>query len=331
MVIATAETSAALDQAVDILAAGGLVGMPTETVYGLAARADDDQAVGRIYEAKGRPRSHPLIVHVLDASAVRAFAESPSPDAECLMQAFWPGPVSLVMRRRAGQATAAAAGASTLAFRCPSHPLAQELLRRCRERGIPGLAAPSANRFGRVSPTRPAHVRDEFGPDLLVLDGGACEGGIESAIVDCTGDQPRLLRPGHVPAAQLQAVLGKPLLPPDAQSPQVSGSLASHYAPVAQVILCPSKDLPTQVRQLQTRWGDAAVALWARQVQRPPGLSPQMWSRMPDNARDAAHQLFDTLRHWDAQGVKAICVEMPPSEACWDGVLDRLRRAAAPR
>ncbi len=323
--------AAAIERAADCLSAGELVGIPTETVYGLAARADDDRAVARIYAAKGRPPQHPLIVHVLDAQAAKFFVEPPSATAQRLMTAFWPGPVSLVLQRRPGVATAAAGGLPTVALRCPSHPVAQALLRRCLVLGVPGLAAPSANRFGKVSPTRAEHVRDEMGADLLVLDGAACEAGIESAIIDCTSEVPRLLRPGHVPRATLEAALGLALQQPVAASPRVSGSLDSHYAPTAQVSLCSAAQLPTHVAELQARFGAEAVALWSRRSGSAPRPPVRHWSVMPDNAGDAAHQLFNTLRRWDVSGVKAICVEMPPDEPAWEGVLDRLRRAAAPR
>jgi len=329
MPIEPGQDPAVIERAARLIAAGGLVAFATETVYGLGARADDDTAVAAIFAAKGRPADHPLIVHVADAAAAAAFAEPPGEAAGRLMRAFWPGSVSIVLRRRQGVGAAAAAGASTVALRCPSHPVAQALLRRCRELGVPGIAAPSANRFGRVSPTRAQHVLDEFGAQLLIVDGGPSQAGIESAIVDCSGPTPRLLRPGSLPRAVLQAALGDALGRPDAVSPRVSGSLESHYAPHAQVLLVPGDELAAQVRQLQARHGPDAVAAWSRR--RPPGVAGTGWRPMPDNAADAAHQLFDTLRGWDAQGVQAICVELPPDSADWDGVRDRLQRAAAPR
>jgi L-threonylcarbamoyladenylate synthase len=176
----------ALQAAVQALAAGQLLGLPTETVYGLAADACQDAAVAKVYAAKGRPPDHPLIVHVADAAQVPHFAREVPAFAQRLMQAFWPGPLTLILPRRAGVAQASAAGQDSIGLRCPSHPVAQALLRACAAAGMPGLSAPSANRFGRVSPTRARHVQDELGPELLVLDGGTCEVGIESAIVDCS-------------------------------------------------------------------------------------------------------------------------------------------------
>src|SRR5688572_19356688 len=198
MPVIAGSDAAAIERAAQALAAGELVGVPTETVYGLAARADDDTAVARIFDTKGRPSDHPLIVHVADRAQAPPLAARWSDGAEKLASAFWPGPVTVIVQRADGRATAAAAGLSTLALRCPAHPVAQALLARCAELGMVGLAAPSANRFGRVSPTTAAHVRDELGDDLLVLDGGACNLGIESAIVDVSSAVPVLLRPGVI-------------------------------------------------------------------------------------------------------------------------------------
>jgi L-threonylcarbamoyladenylate synthase len=170
-----------------------------------------------------------------------------------------------------------------------------------------------------------------MGPQLMVLDGGPCDAGIESAIIDCTGTKPRLLRPGHLPRATMEAALGQALQEPEAQSPRVSGSLDSHYAPQAQLVLCKSDELQARLIAMQQEHGRHAVALWSRQRRPTADLSPESWTAMPDNAVDAAHQLFDTLRRWDTQGFKAICVELPPDDEAWEGVLDRLRRAAAPR
>ncbi len=322
---------AALDLAAQRLTDGGLVAFATETVYGLGARADDDHAVAQIFAIKGRPSEHPLIVHVADAQAALRFAEPPSLAAQRLMAAHWPGPVSVVLRRRADIAGAASGGLPTVALRCPSHPVAQALLQRCLARGVPGLAAPSANRFGRVSPTRAEHVREEFGPELLVLDGGPCEAGIESAIVDCTAEPPRLLRPGSLTRDTLAEALGEALGHAGTGSPRVSGSLASHYAPQAQVVLVPSAELATRLQALQGLFGRDHVAVWARQALAADRVPAACYCPMPDNAADAARQLFHTLRQWDGRGLRVICVETPPADTAWDGVRDRLQRASAPR
>jgi L-threonylcarbamoyladenylate synthase len=314
------------------LAAGQLVAFATETVYGLGARADDDAAVARIYAAKGRPSSHPLIVHVADVAAAEVFAEHISPLARRLMAAFWPGPLTLIVPRRAGVASAAAGGQNSIGLRLPAHPVALALLREAAALGVAGVAAPSANRYGRVSPTLAAHVVAEFGPELAVLDGGACDVGIESAIVDCTREQPALLRPGQLGRARLEAVLGGPLAAPDADSPRAPGTLASHYAPRAPVHLFSARRPP---------WTGAAATAGPTRLPEPLGVYSRVaptaralgagWQHkpMPASAAAVAHELFAVLRDFDGAGVGAIWVERPPSGPAWDGVRDRLQRAAA--
>ena len=322
-----------LPRAARALAAGELVGLPTETVYGLAARADDDAAVARIYAAKGRPLDHPLIVHVADSQAAEAFARRPPglpARARTLMAHFWPGPLTLVVPRQPGVGQAAAAGLPTVALRCPDHPVARALLREAAALGVPGVAAPSANRFGRVSPTQAAHVAAEFGAELAVVDGGTCREGIESAIVDCSRAASYLLRPGTLSRAEIEAVLGEPLLAPDAQAPRTPGALASHYAPAAPVQLCPLAKLARAAREARAAHPGRRVGVYSRQPV--PGLDagPEVlaWP-MPDNARRAAHELFATLRRFDAESVSSIWVEQPPGDPEWDGVRDRLQRASA--
>src|SRR5512133_2253338 len=196
--------------------AGGLLGLPTETVYGLAADAENDAAVAQIFQAKGRPADHPLIVHVRDARCVGHFAAQVPDFAQRLMQAFWPGPLTLILPRRPDRAAAAAGGQDSIGLRCPAHPVAHALLTACArmEPPIAGLAAPSANKFGRVSPTTAEHVHGEFGDDLLVLDGGPCRVGIEAAIVDCTRGVPVQLRPGVLTQEQVEAACGQRLRSP---------------------------------------------------------------------------------------------------------------------
>jgi L-threonylcarbamoyladenylate synthase len=322
--------AAALEEAAARLAAGLLVAFPTETVYGLGARADDDAAVARIYAAKGRPADHPLIVHVPSADAAAAFAAEMPPVARRLMQAFWPGPLTVIVPRRADVAAAAAGGQGTVGLRCPSHPVAQALLRAAAQQGVRGVAAPSANRFGRVSPTLASHVAGEFErDDVLVLDGGACEVGIESSIVDCSRGYPVLLRPGRLTAAEIEAAAGEPLREPDAQAPRASGTLAAHYAPRAKVRLMNAG----QLRSALDVAGDAlakqsppTVAVYSRSVRPARGI---LYRAMPERAAAAAHELFAVLRELDASGVQLIWVEEPPATPEWDGVRDRLARAAA--
>ncbi|MBP6251139.1 MAG: threonylcarbamoyl-AMP synthase [Rubrivivax sp.] len=326
MPILSGADPAALTRAARTLADGGLVAMPTETVYGLAASAVDDRAVAGVFAAKGRPADHPLIVHVVDVEAAGRFCSEPGPQARRLMAAFWPGPLTLILPRRPGVAAAAAGGQDSIGLRCPSHPVARALLVTAANVGVPGLAAPSANRFGRVSPTTAAHVQDEFGDTLLVLDGGACAVGIESSIVDCTRLPPALLRPGGIARSEIEAVLGGPLAATDAQRPRVSGSLESHYAPDARVLLFAAPAL----RQALAAADAAAlhkVAVYSRSLPSAPGSAA--FRRMPGDAEGAAHELFAVLRVLDASGAAAIWIERPPAEPAWDGVNDRLRRAAA--
>ncbi len=326
----------ALRQAAAQLAAGKLVAFPTETVYGLGARADDDSAVAGIFAVKGRPANHPLIVHVAGLDAAQTFAAQVSPAAQRLMAAFWPGPLTLIVPRRAGRGTAAAAGQDSIGLRMPSHPVAQALLHAAAQLGVSGVAAPSANRFGRVSPTHAVHVAQEFGDALTVLDGGPCHFGIESAIVDCTRERPALLRPGQLSAAQIESVLGAPLATADAASPRASGTLVSHYAPAAQMhLFIGSLDAalaPTAAHSQPARSGPM-LGVYSRVApvagSGSAGAQNFLHKTMPADAAAVAHELFAVLRDFDAAGVSAIWVERPPPGPEWDGVRDRLQRAAA--
>ncbi|MBX3621499.1 MAG: threonylcarbamoyl-AMP synthase [Rhizobacter sp.] len=320
----------AVTQAAQALAAGQLVGLPTETVYGLGARADDDAAVARIFEAKGRPADHPLIVHVASPQDAAAFAAEWPPVAQRLTQALWPGPLTVIVPRRAGVATAAAGGQPTIGLRCPRHPVAQALLREAQQLGVKGVAAPSANRFGRISPTLARHVVEELGDELLVLDGGPCEAGIESAIVDCSRGHPVLLRPGILTRTRLEAVAGEALLDRDAAAPRASGTLEAHYAPRAKLRLMPAAMLRTALQVLDKPAPGSALtlAVYCRTVPRS-AAAGAIYRAMPTEPGPAAHELFSALRELDDQGAHLIWVETPPDTPDWDGVRDRLQRAAA--
>ncbi|MDI1246164.1 MAG: L-threonylcarbamoyladenylate synthase [Rhodoferax sp.] len=319
---------------------GRLLGLPTETVYGLAANADDDTAVAKIFQAKGRPADHPLIVHVADACAVAHYASEVPEFARQLMQAFWPGPLTLILPRRPGVANAAAGGNATIGLRCPSHPVAQAVLKALMHDAVWGVAAPSANQFGRVSPTTADHVQGEFGGDLLILDGGACTVGIESTIIDCTRGRPVLLRPGAVTPAQVQAVCGLKVGSKDepdaldAPAPKASGTLESHYAPLAQVRLMSASDLQASLDRLVVEDAPAVsggmprLGIYSRAIINASKVEV-LCRRMPDDAAATAQQLFALLRELDAQGVRQIWIEAPPASPEWDGVRDRLQRAAA--
>jgi L-threonylcarbamoyladenylate synthase len=339
-------TAQSIATCANTLRAGGMVGLPTETVYGLAADAASDAAVAPIFSAKGRPGNHPLIVHVsaIDGgmSGVAHFCGQVPPFAQQLMSAFWPGPLTLILPRREGVGAAAAGGQNSIGVRCPSHPLAQALLRALRQPPegqsvVWGLAAPSANRFGRVSPTTAAHVHSELGPDLVILDGGPCEVGIESTIIDCTRGVPVLLRPGSISRTQVEQACGTRLLSKEelpahiGQAPRASGTLDSHYAPNARVRLMDAAALQSALDLLDGAMDKAqpnAIALYARTALK---KVPRqiLHRRMPTDAATTAHELFAVLRELDATGVKLIWVETPPDSAEWEGVRDRLQRAAA--
>ena len=320
-----------VQQAVDALCAGELLGLPTETVYGLAADASNENAVAKIFQAKGRPSNHPLIVHVAHADSVKKFASDIPDFAQKLMSQFWPGPLTLILPRQTEMAAAAAGGQNSVGLRCPSHPVAYEVLKACAAKGVWGLAAPSANLFGRVSPTSAAHVQFEFGDALLILDGGKCEVGIESSIVDCTRGVPVLLRPGQISRNQIEQACGFKLVSPEilnSEAPRASGTLESHYAPTAKVRLMSTSDWQKALAALGPHTQN--LALWS--VQKPShelmgaGLC---WRAMPADATQAAHDLFSVLRDFDARGVRIIWIETPPNTPDWEGVRDRLNRAAA--
>jgi L-threonylcarbamoyladenylate synthase len=324
---------ATIEEAAHALRAGALVAFPTETVYGLGADAGNDAAVAGIFAAKGRPGDQPLIVHVAaspeGAQALARFAEPLPLFARKLMQAFWPGPLTLIVARRPGIASTAAGGHDTIGLRCPSHPVAQALLSACIAHGVHGIAGPSANRFGRVSPTTAQHVQSEFGDGLLVIDGGPCEVGIESAIVDCSRGAPVLLRPGAITRAQIEAACGERLRGKEelaAPDPRASGTLESHYAPSAKVRLMDVQALQAGLDALGANAAD--VAVWSRSALKSPSQRILM-RPMPGDAAAAAQQLFAVLREFDAEGVNLIWIETPPESAEWEGVRDRLQRAAA--
>ncbi|MEO8278245.1 MAG: L-threonylcarbamoyladenylate synthase [Ideonella sp.] len=321
--------AAVIERAALELAAGRLVAFPTETVYGLGARADSDAAVARIFEAKGRPADHPVIVHVTDAAAAAAYAANWTPLAERLTARLWPGPLTVIVERKPDIGAAAAAGQDSVGLRCPAHPVAQALLRAAAAKGVSGVAAPSANLFGRISPTTAAHVAADFPADLLVLDGGACEVGIESTIVDCRGAAPVLLRPGILSNELIEAAADQAFAASADAGLRVSGQLESHYAPRATLRLMDSAKLQAALRVLGPAFPGLAVYSHSisRVRQQPGGL---LWRTMPARARAAAYELFSVLRELDAAGVQLIWVEQPPPGSEWDGVRDRLQRAASP-
>ena len=332
------ETAAAIDEAAAVLARGGLVAIPTETVYGLAAIAFDPAAVRRIFEAKGRPPRNPLIVHVADVEAARPLARDWTPAADLLARRFWPGPLTLVVAKREIVPDIVTAGGDTVAIRCPAHPVARRLLARL---GRP-IAAPSANVSLSVSPTTAAHVAGGLGDRVeLILDAGPCDRGIESTVVDCTTTPPRILRPGPIGRAEIEAAVGGrvvegPIAEPILRSPGLTGR---HYAPKAAVEL--SADASKRVAELlrmgcRTGWiTRQTAAMPASPRQGPPGprhgAADQLVTAMlPDDPAGFARGLYAAFHDLDAAGVEVIVVDTPPADEAWLAARDRLCRAAIP-
>ena len=311
-----------IEQAVAVLRGGGLVAFPTETVYGLGADASNPQAVRRIFEVKGRPASHPVIVHVADAVQAARWAREVPEAGRALARRFWPGPLTLILPRANGVSDVVTGGQDTVAVRVPSHPVARQLLARFGG----GIAAPSANRHGRVSATTAAHVRGEFGAAVpCVLDGGESEVGIESTIVDVSRGGAALLRPGWIGAAEIERVLGTPLAGPTDSAPRAPGTLAAHYAPRTPLRVM-ERDLALELAASLARQGQR-VAVLALGAQRPvlPGLE---WIAAPPEPAAYAHTLYASLRRLDESGCGSILVERPPQAPEWAAINDRLARAA---
>lgn len=316
-------SQASLQAAVAALHAGEVVAFPTETVYGLGADASNPAAVQRIYQLKGRPSSHPLIVHVGDITQLPQWTRDLSPAAIHLATAFWPGPLTLVLRRDAAVNTVVTGGQDTVAVRVPSHPVAQQLLKAFGG----GIAAPSANRFGHVSPTCVEHVREEFGDDVaIVLDGAGCEIGLESTIVSCVGEVPQLLRPGAITLSQLRAVVPEVTSVVDPNAPRAPGMLARHYSPHTPLKVVTRGDLEMLINQGRQRGGNLAVLA----TYLPPNtLEGIAWINAGTRPDAYARNLYANIRTLDKARASVILVEDVPHEEGWMAVRDRLRRAAA--
>nr|WP_217343787.1 L-threonylcarbamoyladenylate synthase [Noviherbaspirillum sp. L7-7A]MBV0877872.1 threonylcarbamoyl-AMP synthase [Noviherbaspirillum sp. L7-7A] len=324
---------AALAEAAGALEAGRLVAFPTETVYGLGADAENPAAIAAIYAAKGRPSNHPVIVHLAPGADIGRWAREIPEAAHKLIAAFWPGPLTLILKRADAVPAAVAGGQDSVGLRCPSHPVAQALLKTFRH-GQGGLAAPSANRFGHVSPTTAQHVQDEFGagpdsPLAMVLDGGASQVGIESTIVDLSrmdSHGPALLRPGQISAEQIAAVIGQWPGLGGADAPRVSGALASHYAPRTPVVLVEGAALPGLLERLASANKQAAMILVGTGDGAASSASTAIV--LPAEADGYAQGLYAALRSMDGVGADVILVQQPPQGIAWLGINDRLRRAA---
>ncbi len=315
-------TAVAIARAADRLRAGELVAFPTETVYGLGADATQVSAVRRIFAAKARPAAHPLIVHLHDASQVDRWARAFPDAARKLAAAFWPGPLTLVLPRAPQTPDIVTGGQDSVGLRVPAHAVARDLL----DAFGGGIAAPSANRFGRISPTTAHHVADDLGAAVAtILDGGPCAVGIESTIVAFVGNDPVLLRPGGIGSAELARVLGSVPRAPDASAPRASGTLPSHYAPKTPATLVSPDALRAEMVQLQER--DEDVAVLARTLARPTDFA-DVWLQAPVGATNYAHDLYANLRALDAANADVILIERVPDDETWLAVRDRLARAA---
>ncbi len=330
----------AIRAAAQVLEHGGLVAFPTETVYGLGADAESPAAVASIYAAKGRPSNHPVIVHLAPAADLEYWVEAMPAAARALIDAFWPGPLSLILKRAAHIPDAVSGGQDSVGLRCPSHPVAQALLRAFKDGrgGEAGIAAPSANKFGRVSPTTAQHVRDEFGAPQAaighgvlncILDGGASEVGIESTILDLSrlaSHGPVLLRPGHIGARQLAEVLGEWPRLPDAGAPRASGTLEAHYAPRTPVAKVAAAELPAVLQRL-ARAGRRVVLIECGAGGGAAGSCVAQVA-LPATPAAYAQALYAALRRMDAAGADLILIQAPPEADEWRAINDRLRRAA---
>ncbi len=310
--------------AADILRAGGLVAFPTETVYGLGADAANDAAVAKIFAAKNRPADHPLIVHIASVDEMPHWAHHIPEAAWQLAARFWPGPLTLIVKRVPGVAEAASGGYNSIGLRVPGHPVALALLQAFGG----GSAAPSANRFGRISPTCAVHVLAELDGRIdAVIDGGACAVGLESTILDLTGVRPKVLRPGAVTAAQLTAVVGELEGEAEVDTP-APGTLEAHYAPGTPLRLVAPARMQAEVMQC-AQAGSVAVLAHSTPVAGFMTGFAGAWLAMPHSVAAYAHDLYARLREADAAGYAIILVEQPPATAEWTAVNDRLRRAAA--
>jgi L-threonylcarbamoyladenylate synthase len=322
-------TPRTIARAVECLVAGELVAFPTETVYGLGADASSRDAVARIFAAKGRPADHPVIVHIASSDRVVQWAHEFPAGAKALAKAFWPGPLTLILPRAAHVDDIVTGGQDSIGLRVPAHPVARELLASFARAGGRGLAAPSANRFGRISPTTASHVYEDLGDAVsMILDGGASTHGIESTIVSFVGRDPIVLRPGAIAPAQLASALGGPIALRDAETaaPRVSGSLASHYAPRTRMTITAPSALRVEIAQRDER--DERVAVLARTIARPDDFDGD-WIAAPQSADAYAHALYANLRALDRTGADEILVEAPPADdERWLAVRDRLARAA---
>lgn len=319
----------AIRAAVDVLECSGLVAMPTETVYGLAANAEDEKAVKKIFEAKNRPTTHPLIVHITGEEALDHWACDIPQSAYVLARKFWPGPLTMILKKSDAVGDWITGGQDSVGLRCPSHPWAVALIKAFAGKHHRGLAAPSANTFGRISPTCAQHVRDDLGEKPkgkvdFILDGGQCEVGVESTIINLSGEHPEILRHGAVTRGMLEEALGCAVPDGGKDSPRVSGSLKSHYAPKTKVVL--SDNIVAELEKLKDK--KVAVMASGQALEQTPAHVVK-WFIAPSDASEYMHVLYTRLHELDQTGADLILIETPPTGDAWNAVQDRLNRAAA--
>lgn len=322
-----------LSTAAELLALGHLVAFPTETVYGLGADGLNPKAVAKIFQAKGRPADHPVILHVADVTKAKSLALNWPAVADQLAQAFWPGPMTLILKRAAHVPDAVTGGQESVGVRIPSHPVALTLLREFSGIGSGVIAAPSANRFGAISPTRAIDVAnsigDRLGPHDLILDGGDCQVGVESTIIDLSGDAPRILRPGGIGRQAIEDVIGK-MTSATGNAPRVSGALASHYAPQAKTMLIDAAQVVETINKHHLEQPTLKIGGLLVHATLPQDVAsnPQLHIKtMPADPAAYAHDLYAALNDLDRQGLDLIVIEAPANTAEWEAVLDRLKRA----
>lgn len=312
-----------LKKAVTLLKEGCLVAMPTETVYGLAADAKNPEAIKKIFRAKGRPADHPLIVHIADILQLHAWAIDISPQARQLAEAFWPGPLTLILKKNSQVSDLLTGRQDTIGIRIPRHPIAQALLQAFGG----GVAAPSANRFGRISPTTAEAVREELGDKVdLILEGGQCEVGVESTIVDVSGEIPRVLRPGMITSRQIEEVLHQHLSLEKKNVPRVSGALESHYAPMTKTKLMSREEIELYLQKLNENELPLAVLATEPLLCQKKQVTIVV---MKKNPFAYAHDLYQALRDLDKRNFQLIILQKVPDNADWDAVRDRLQRASS--
>lgn len=319
----------AIRAAVDVLECSGLVAMPTETVYGLAANAEDEKAVKKIFEAKNRPTTHPLIVHITGEEALDHWACDIPQSAYVLARKFWPGPLTMILKKSDAVGDWITGGQDSVGLRCPSHPWAVALIKAFAGKHHRGLAAPSANTFGRISPTCAQHVRDDLGEKPkgkvdFILDGGQCEVGVESTIINLSGEHPEILRHGAVTRGMLEEALGCAVPDGGKDSPRVSGSLKSHYAPKTKVVL--SDNIAAELEKLKDK--KVAVMASGQALEQTPAHVVK-WFIAPSDSSEYMHVLYTRLHELDQTGADLILIETPPTGDAWNAVQDRLNRAAA--